>query len=492
MKITKLILACAVLLSSVQAHTAPLVEVKTPLYLATVDVATGQLVDVSLNNYSDDTKEGKRYSVLSQAGVQVVSRYFTQTPEFNQTFTHFERHTEGKKTTVLLTNSPYTPTIKRKFVFNESNYDIQLTETLVNTTKQPIKLAYHVSLSTPSKPKDSPMISSYKGFMYVDQASKAHKSREKAILSSPIFRLDDPRMLAYSDRFFSTAIAMPGKDHHLQSIERGERLEMVLSSNMQTIEHAKTFTTSTNIYAGPISPKYIKSVEGIPSLDAVLDYGFLTTISNLFYNLLSFIGQFVPNHGFAIILLTVVFRLSLYPLTLKVEKNNLAIKQLQPEIDEIKLHHTQQQSAILIKELLKEHKTNPLLSLFIPVLQVPIFLSMLWMLVSNSELRDAPWILWITDLSSPDPMKVLPFVFGLLVYIQSKLSESYRTEKQRNQEESEDYFEFAIKLLPFAMFFVFTFLPAGIVLYAITNSLFTMSAKYMSMRNKAALQYQWA
>ncbi|MGP1715741.1 MAG: membrane protein insertase YidC [Methylophilus sp.] len=474
----KLIAPILMMLAVNAACAGDTVKIETPLYVSNIDTSTGQIVNVTLKKYSDDNTDGKQYEVISKDGLKLTGKYFTPSEDIPQTFTHYEKHLSGNKAYLVLANSPYYPTLKRKYVFDNDNYEITVTDTLVNNTAKSIDVAYHLSLSTPSEPKDAPLISSYKGFMYVDQYEKTHKHREPAVIKSPLFGIPNPQMVAYSDRFFSTAVGTTSKTKHLQSIERAERIELVIATDIQTIARSKSFSNTTTVYAGPITPRYINKVADIPHLDAVLDYGFLTTISNAFFNALSFINQYIPNYGFAIIAMTVLFRLVLYPLTLKVERSNRKLKELRPEIDQIKSEYNELQAPVLIKSLLQEHKVNPLVSLFIPMLQLPIFLSILWMLVSNSELRDSSWILWIKDLSSSDPYFVLPLVFGLLIFIQTRINAKMNAHKP-----TEDYIKFALNFMPIPMFLIFTMLPAGIVLYAITNTAITMGTRAVANQN---------
>lgn len=483
MKLQHYITACALILGVSNVWAGQQVKVQTPLYESTIDISSGQIVSLSLRKYTDDINHSQPYSIIHPNGLHITAKYFTPIDDVQQVYTAYESHTIGNTTQIVLGNSPYTPTLKRKYVFNHQNYDISITDTLTNNTKKNIDVAYQVGLSTPSQPKPVPMISSFKGFMYVDQHAKTHKHREQSVNKTPLFGIQNPKMLAYSDRFFSTAVSNTAQETQLQSIDRDDRIDMVLSGKMQSLPRAKSFTTTTTFYAGPISPININAVHQIPSLEAVLDYGFLTTISNLFFNLLGFIGHFIPNHGFAIIALTVLFRMAMYPLTLKVERTNQLLKMLQPQIDEIKESHTPEQSQVLVKALLSENKANPLMSVLIPIIQIPIFMSILWMLVSNSELRDAPWVLWITDLSSPDPLMILPGVFATLLFLQSKLF------PPANMKE---HWKFAISLMPITMFVVFSYLPVGIVLYAITNTIFTMSARLIAKLRLTSLHASYA
>lgn len=471
LKITKLLATITMLLVANSVCAANTVKIETPLYISNIDINTGQIIDVSLKRYTDDVTPGKHYSIVSQNGLQLNGKYFTSTDNFFQAYTHYEKHVEGSNTYLLFANSPYTPSLKRKIVFDDKNYRITVSDTLVNTTTKPIDVAYHVALSTTSEPSPSPLISSYKGFMFVDQDNKVHKHREKSVIKSPLFGIENPQMVAYSDRFFSTVVSSTSKTRKLQSIERDGRIEMVLATDLQSIPRTKSFSTTTTIYAGPVSPTYINKVTDIPRIDAVLDYGFLTTISNMAFNVLSWINQFIPNYGFAIIAMTLLIRFAIYPLNIKVEHSNRKIKSLQPEIDEITANYTPEQARLLIKDLLKENKVNPLLNMFMGIIQIPIFLSVLWMLVSNSELRDSPWVLWITDLSSKDPYMILPFVFALLVYIQNRIN---------SRKPAADYLQWALNIMPFSLFLIFTMLPAGIILYAITNTVVTMTTRSLA------------
>jgi YidC/Oxa1 family membrane protein insertase len=198
-------------------------------------------------------------------------------------------------------------------------------------------------------------------------------------------------------------------------------------------------------------------------LPEMVDLGFFALIARQLARFLSFIHQFVPNWGLAIILLTVIIRLTLFPLTNLSFKSMARMRQLKPEIDRINELYKDdaEKKGAAIMELYRKHKINPLSGCLPSLLQLPVWWALYTSLSTNIELYHMPFILWWTDLSSPDPFYVLPVMLGGLMHLQQRLSP---TTMDPTQAKMMMYF------MPIMITVFMLFLPSGLCLYMLTNS----------------------
>ena len=230
-----------------------------------------------------------------------------------------------------------------------------------------------------------------------------------------------------------------------------------------------------------VGPKLQSQMEAVaPNLDLVVDYGWLWFIAKPLHWLLSFIHGFVGNWGFAIILLTFVVRGAMYPLT-KAQYTSMAkMRMLQPKLQEMRerFGEDRQRMSQEMMELYKKEKVNPLGGCLPLVLQMPIFIALYWALMESVELRHAPFMLWIHDLSSPDPYYVLPLLMGVSMFIIQKMSPTNVTDPMQQK---------IMTFMPVMFTVFFLWFPAGLVLYWLVSNIVTLIQQtiiYKSLEKK--------
>lgn len=199
---------------------------------------------------------------------------------------------------------------------------------------------------------------------------------------------------------------------------------------------------------------------GFPQM---IDLGFFSLIANQLARLLSFIQGFIPNWGLAIILLTLMIRLVLFPLTNLSFKSMARMRRLKPEMDRIneRFKDDAENKGAAMMALYKKHKINPLAGCLPSLVQLPVWWALYTSLSTNIELFHMPFTLWWTDLSSPDPFYVLPVMLGLLMHLQQRLTP---TNMDPTQAKMMMYF------MPIMITGFMLFLPSGLCLYMLTNS----------------------
>lgn len=238
---------------------------------------------------------------------------------------------------------------------------------------------------------------------------------------------------------------------------------------VQTVEPTQTLTIESAFYAGP---KDIKTLETIsPYLDLTIDYSFLSFIAKPLFYALDYIHGLVGNWGVAIILLTMLIKLIFFYPSAMSYRSMAKMRKLQPMMAELKERYgddRQKMSGELMKIYRKE-KVNPLGGCLPILLQMPVFISLYWVLMESVELRHAPLALWITDLSVKDPFFVLPLIMGATMFIQQKLNPTPPDPMQAK----------VMQMMPIFFTVLFLFFPAGLVLYWVVNNSLSIAQQYV-------------
>ncbi len=221
---------------------------------------------------------------------------------------------------------------------------------------------------------------------------------------------------------------------------------------------------SINVYAGPKSSSIISDYN--PKLDRIVRFGTFGFIGKPLLYVLKYLYSIVGNYGVAIILLTFLIRLVFYPLTYKSFKSMKQMANLQPQLKELQLKYKGKPELLnkATMELYKKHKVNPLGGCLPIIIQIPVFIALYNVLLNAIELRHAPFVFWITDLSAKDPYYISPIIMGITMYIQQKLSPSTLDPMQAK----------IMLFLPIIFTIMFMGFPSGLVIYWIANNIFTI------------------
>ena len=200
-----------------------------------------------------------------------------------------------------------------------------------------------------------------------------------------------------------------------------------------------------------------------PGLDLVVDYGIFTIIAAPLFLLLKWLHSLIGNWGWAIIVMTILIKSVFYPLNHASARSMAKMKIVAPKMKALQEQYAsdKQQLQVKMMELYKVEKINPLGGCLPILVQIPVFIALYWVLLSAVELRHAPWIGWIQDLSAPDPWFVLPIVYAVTAYLQVKLSPTPVTDPVQAK---------VMQFMPIAFSVMFLFFPAGLVLYWLINN----------------------
>lgn len=238
------------------------------------------------------------------------------------------------------------------------------------------------------------------------------------------------------------------------------------------IEPGKTASVSMPLYAGPQEQDKLAALA--PGLDLTVDYGWLTILGAPLFWLLSLFHSWVGNWGVAIILLTVVIKLAFFPLSAASYRSMAKMRVITPKLQRLREQHgdDRQRMHQAMMEMYKTEKINPMGGCLPILVQIPVFIALYWVLLASVELRYAPFVLWIHDLSAPDPYYVLPIIMGITMIIQTKLNPVPPDPIQAR----------VMQIMPIAFSIFFFFFPAGLVLYWLVNNTLSIAQQWQITR----------
>ncbi|MET0387666.1 MAG: membrane protein insertase YidC [Polyangiales bacterium] len=370
--------------------------------------------------------------------------------------------------------------IERKLEAGNGPYQLWLTTTLHNRSDKPRKLTldettFHYlaraaeSGGVPLLPANSPKISAG----LCAHADDLEREQRKA-LTTPHEWKDGVRFVGLEDVYFLNALVAVGEKGHSCRLEASDRgrdssgdpvgslFTASLRHPEQTLAPGQKRTVRVLAYLGPKMRDELSHVGH--GLRSAINTGFFTSLADGLTSLLALIHGTVGNWGIAIILLTFFVKLALYPLTHKQMQSMAKMKELKPEMDRINALYAddREKKGAAVMELYRKKGVNPMAGCFPVLLQLPIWFSLYSSLSSNIRLLNAPFALWWSDLSSPDPYFVLPLALGVLMFVQQKLAPPAGTDPLQAK--------MMLYMMPTMITSFMLFLPAGLCLYMFTNS----------------------
>ena len=238
---------------------------------------------------------------------------------------------------------------------------------------------------------------------------------------------------------------------------------------LDNIAAGSSRTVEATFFAGPQEEKVLESLA--PGLELVKDYGWLTILAKPLYWLLDNLQSFIGNWGWSIAALVLLLKAAFYWLNAKAYASMAKMKAVNPKIMEMRdrLKDNPQQMQQEMMRIYREEKVNPMGGCFPIMVQIPVFIALYWVLLSSVEMRNAPWVLWIHDLSSPDPFYILPLVMTLTTVLQTALNPQPPDPLQAKM----------MWFMPLAFSVMFFFFPAGLVLYWITNNILSIAQQWI-------------
>jgi YidC/Oxa1 family membrane protein insertase len=269
--------------------------------------------------------------------------------------------------------------------------------------------------------------------------------------------------------FVSAAVPQPGVEHKYEVTAAGDvSVSSAIGRSAEAIAPGSENTFKTTLFVGPKMQSQLEKID--KTLKLTVDYGWLTIISQPLFWLLSKVHTFVGNWGVSIILVTFLIKLAFYKLTESSGRSMAKMRNLQPRMKALQDRYKDDRQALsqAMMELYKREKVNPAAGCLPILIQMPFFLAFYWVLLESVEMRQAPFMLWITDLSTRDPYFILPLIMGAAMFIQQKLNPAPADPVQAK----------VMQIMPVMFTVFFAFFPSGLVLYWVTNTLLSIAQQW--------------
>ena len=473
------------------------ITVTTDTVKAVIDEKSGDLRALYLLKYNASSDEGKDFvlfddskaytyvaqsDLLNANGQLLLKDVPFQAPQKQYTLS-------GDQVEVRL-SAPETNGLKidKVYTFNKGSYLINIRFDITNQSGQPVKLdAAYRMLRDSSKPDGEGYFNhTYTGPVLYTPSGKFEKvtfsdldddfksGRDQA---EYVRRTDSGWVGIIQHYFMSTWILQP-KDgtsvctNGACQIDISRRSDNLYSAGARVplpeIAAGATLDFPIELYAGPQTTSVISQVAD--NLQLAKDYGKVHIFASPLFWLLNKLHDYVSNWGWAIVLLTIIVKAVLYPLTNASYRSMAKMRAVAPRLQSLKEKYGDDRMALqqAMMKMYKDEKINPLGGCLPMLLQIPVFIGLYWAIFTSVELRQAPWIGWITDLSRPDPWFILPIIMAITMFIQTSLNPPPTDPLQAKM----------MKLMPVIFSVMFFFFPAGLVLYWVVNNILTIAQQW--------------
>jgi len=362
----------------------------------------------------------------------------------------------------------------KTYTFHRASYVIDVGYEIENRSSATIKGdAYFQFVRDGRPPAGSPaMVATFTGAAIYTEKEKFHKISfadiDKGKADYP--KKSNDGWIALLQHYFLGAWLPPAnvpREFYVQRLDNG-LYSVGVKVPLEEIAPSQRATLTVPLYAGPQEQDKLAALA--PGLNLTVDYGWLTIIAAPLFWLLQWLHRGVNNWGVAIILLTVIIKALFYPLSAASYRSMARMRVLAPRLQKLKEHYGDDRQRLnqAMMELYKTEKINPLGGCLPILVQIPVFIALYWVLLASVELRNAPFVFWIHDLSVSDPFYILPLLMGATMIIQTMLNPKPPDPVQAS----------VMKIMPVVFSIFFFFFPAGLVLYWLVNNILSIGQQW--------------
>ena len=407
-------------------------------------------------------------------------------PEFTADNTEFKIADGDKSVSADLVYVKDGVTYTKTFTVERDSYVVNVKYSINNESEKDLNLCFYGQLKQTAD--DSflqnssgfgMVASAYRGTAYSSDESRYEKKTLDDIIDDSSYNVStkDGWVAMIQHYFVSSWIAGDnGVNNVIYSNNTDNKSTAIIGIRSDSVDIAAgtSKTLSEKLWLGPKNQDAMESVA--KNLELTVDYGWLWFISIPLFKLLNFIHSFIGNWGFSIIVLTIIVRTLMFPLT-KAQYTSMAkMRLLQPKLIELRERYKDDRQKIGTEtmKLYKTEKVNPLGGCLPLLIQMPIFIALYWTLMESTELRQSSFMLWITDLSVKDPYFVLPILYGITMFFLQKMSPTPITDPVQRK---------VFMAMPFVFTFMFCTFPAGLTLYWLVSNCFTILQQFVIFRS---------
>ncbi|WP_207060731.1 membrane protein insertase YidC [Motiliproteus sp. SC1-56] len=467
-----------------------LIRVQTDVLDLRIDPYGGDVIHAELEAYRADLNSEQRFVLLEQNAART---YIAQSgltgrngpdasgkrPLYQSEGAVFELADGQDELQVALTFTQENGAqITKRYTFHRGSYLVELSYEIDNKSDQSWEGALFGQIKRDASEDPSSQTSmgmqSYLGPAFSTTESNYEKVSFEDIQDDGKFaRKSEAGWVAMLQHYFVSAwIPEKSSAHSYFARERNGNYFAGFVSPTMTVQPGAQGVTSAEFYVGPKIQDRLAEVA--PNLELTVDYGWLWWIAQPLFWLLKTIQAVVVNWGVAIILVTVVVKACFFHLSAKAYRSMAKMRAVGPEMQRLKELYgdDRQKMSQAMMQLYQKEKINPLGGCLPILVQMPVFIALYWVLMESVQLRHAPFMLWIQDLSRMDPYFVLPILMGATMYVQQMLNPTPPDPMQAK----------VMKMLPFVFTFFFLWFPAGLVLYWVVNNILSIAQQWVITR----------
>jgi YidC/Oxa1 family membrane protein insertase len=460
------------------------IEVTTDVYRLTFDGEGGSLIHAELLQHADMADKTKNFVLFDESAQRV---YAAQTGLIGGSYpTHKTVMTavpgpralkDGENELSIRFESPEQGGVKliKTWTLKRGAYDIAVKHEVVNAGAVAVAPQLYMQLVRDGNkpPGESSFYSTFTGPAVYTDAKKYQKIEFKDIENS---KVDIPKesangYVAMVQHYFASAwLLADGVQRELFTRKVSDNLYSVgMIATLGSIEPGSSKVVDARLFAGPQVETQLEKLS--PGLELVKDYGWLAILSKPLYWLLDQLHKLLNNWGWSIVALVLLLKIAFYWLNAKAYSSMAKMKAINPKIMELRerLKDKPQQMQQEMMRIYREEKVNPMGGCFPIMIQIPVFIALYWVLLSSVEMRNAPWIGWIRDLSAPDPFFILPLLMTASSLLQTALNPAPPDPMQAKM----------MWFMPLIFSVMFFFFPAGLVLYWLTNNILSIAQQWI-------------
>ena len=468
---------------------------ESPYWSLDIDLKKGEIVKTTLKNYPVEIdSEGKKilfnkcgpekYSHTS--GFEFLNKELNPDKNF---FSIKETYTSNNKTFVVLEKTENNLIFKKIISYKNDDYFVSVTDGVLNVSESEVTLApfSKIDRSSVDLNADENSIFNPASFAYLGPAFQTSSDNYNKIsfsdLSEENFReLSTRGWVSMLEHYFISAIVPEEGTNFIFQARKSTKSDVFsigVVGETSSIAPSREASFNQKIYFGPKIKKELQKAH--PELDLAVDYGWLWWIGQPMYSAMSFFHNLTGNWGWSIVLVTILIKVLLWPLSMVSYRNMGKMRAVQPKMQEIQERFSDDRQALskAMMDLYKKEKVNPALGCLPMLMQMPFFLAFYWVLIETVELRYAPFLFWITDLSARDPLFILPIL---------NMAAMWGMQQLQPQPVGADPIQANVfKYMPLIFGILFALFPAGLVLYWFLNSLVSAVQMVMHGPKKAKL-----
>jgi len=459
------------------------IDVSTDVLKLRFNTEGGTLTRTEFTKHNDMVDAKKPFVLLDQSPARV---YTAQTGLIGGNFpTHKSAMRfagekslkDGQNELTLRFESDAQNSVKlvKTYTLHRGSYVIGVKHEVVNTGTAAVSPQLYLQLVRDgNKPAgESSFYSTFTGPAIYTDAKKYHKVEFKDIENNKaeIDKTSPNGYVAMVQHYFASAWLLGegiNRENFVRKVDNN-LYAVGMITPVADVAPGQSKTVSSQLFVGPQEEKVLEALA--PGLDLLKDYGWLAMLSKPLYWLLDKLFGFIQNWGWSIVALVLLLKIAFYWLNAKAYSSMAKMKAINPKIMEMRerLKGDPQKMQQEMMKIYREEKVNPMGGCFPIMIQIPVFIALYWVLLSTVEMRNAPWVGWIHDLSAPDPFFILPIVMTLTTLLQTALNPAPPDPMQAKM----------MWIMPLVFSVMFFFFPAGLVLYWITNNVLSIAQQWI-------------